>query len=141
MSLRHRIALLACAAGLVLPASASAAHSISRSEQVALVRRAAGNFVAAELAGNGAGVCAILNAPLRASVHHRTCAERWSSKLASILGEPGGPARLRAERRAIPSAVVVLEGRVAAIELPTPLISGPNANRFLWSENCWMLKG
>ncbi len=28
---------------------------------------AAGNFVAAELAGNGAGACAVLNAPLRAS--------------------------------------------------------------------------
>ncbi len=34
---------------------------------------------------------------------------------------------------------MIVHGNVASIELPTPLMSGPN--RFLWSENCWMLKG
>jgi len=139
MSVRHRIVLLGCAAALVLPASASGAHSAGSSGQIAWVRRAATNFVTAELGGNGAGACAILNAPLRASEHHRTCAERWDSKLAALLREPGGPARLRAERRAIGSAVVTVHGNVASIDLPSPLMSGPN--QFLWSENCWMLKG
>jgi hypothetical protein len=34
---------------------------------------------------------------------------------------------------------VVVHGGVASIELPTPLMGG--ANRFVWSENCWMLDG
>jgi hypothetical protein len=139
MSSRHRIALLGCAAALLAPASASAAHSVGSREQVAWVRRAATNFVTAELGGNGAGACAILDAPLRSTQHGRTCAERWNSKLATVLREPGGRARLRAEQRAIGSAAVVVHGYVATIDLPTTLMSGPN--RFLWSENCWMLKG
>ena len=146
MSVRHRIVLLGCAAALALPASASAAaasapaeHSTGSREQIAWVRRAATNFVTAELAGNGAGACAILNAPLRASEHHRSCAERWNSKLAALLREPGGSSRLHAERRAIGSAVVTVHGNVASIDLPAPLMSG--SNQFVWSENCWMLKG
>ncbi len=143
MGARHRIVLLGCAATLALPAASAGAdsypaHSVGSREQVSWVRRAAGNFVSAELSGNGAGACAILNAPLRASEHHRSCAERWDAKLAALLGEPGGRARLKEQRRAIPSAVVIVHGDVATIELPTPLMSGPN--RFLWSENCWMLK-
>jgi hypothetical protein len=143
MSVRHRIVLLGCAAALALPAaSANAAsypaHSLGSSEQVSWVRRAAGNFVSAELSGNAAGACAILNAPLRASEHHRSCAARWNAKLAAMLAEPRGRTRLRALRRAIPSAVVIVHGDVASIDLPTPLMSGPN--QFLWSENCWMLK-
>ncbi len=47
------------------------------------------NFVTAELAGNGASACAILNAPLRATRHDRTCAQRWDAKLAALLREPG----------------------------------------------------
>ena len=139
MSLRRGAALFVCAAALVPSASAFAAHSVGTGGQIAWVRRAAGNFVAAELDGSGASACAILNAPLRVTEDRRTCAERWSSKLASLLREPGGRARLRAQQRAIPSAVVIVHGNVASLELPTPLMSGPN--RFLWSENCWMLKG
>ncbi len=139
MSVRRGIALLACAAVPALGASAAAAHSVGSYEQVAWVRRAATNFVAAELGGNGAGACTILNAPLRATQHHRTCAQRWNAKLARLLHEPGGRARLRAQARAIPSAVVIIHGDVASIELPAPLMSGPS--RFVWSENCWMLKG
>ncbi len=139
MSFCRRVALLGCVAGLMLPAGAMAAHSVGSSEQVAWVRSAAGRFVAAELAGNGAGACAILNAPLRASRNHRSCAERWNAKLATLLHEPGAATRLRSEQRAISSAVVIVRGDVASIELPTPLMSGQS--RFLWSENCWMLKG
>ncbi len=139
--MRHRrgIAVLVCAAALVYPAAALGGKSVGTGEQIAWVRRAATNFVTAELAGNGAGACAILNGPLRATHRHRTCGERWNSKLAKLLGEPGGRARLRAQRRAIPSAPVIVHAYVASIELPTPLIAGPN--RFLWTENCWMLTG
>ncbi len=48
-------------------------------------------------------------------------------------------ASLRAERRAAASARVVVTGDVASIELPAPLLHGPN--HFLWTENCWMLEG
>jgi hypothetical protein len=41
--------------------------------------------VTAELGGDGAGACAILNAPLRATQHHRTCARRWDVELARLL--------------------------------------------------------
>jgi hypothetical protein len=139
MSFCRRVALLGSAVGVMLPASALAAHSVGSSEQVAWVRSAAARFVAAELAQNGAGACAVLNAPLRASHDRRSCAERWNAKLEALLHEPGAATRLRAEQRAIPSAVVIVNGNLASIELPAPLMSGPN--RFLWSENCWMLKG
>jgi hypothetical protein len=139
MSVRHLVASLACAASLAAPAGASAAYSVGSREQVSWVRRAAANFVVAELAANGAGACAILNAPLRARKHHRTCAERWDAKLQGLLREPGARARLRAQKRAIASAAVIVHGNVASIELPAPLMGGPN--RFVWTENCWMLRG
>jgi hypothetical protein len=139
MSARSAIAVLVCAAALVAPVSAFGTYSTGTHEQIAWVRRAASNFVAAELSGNGAGACSILNAPLRATQHRRTCAQRWNAKLAKLLREPGGLARLRSERRAIPSAAVLVHGDTATIDLPAPLASGPN--HFLWSENCWMLEG
>ncbi len=133
------IAALACATTLIAPAGALAAHSVGSAEQIAWVRRAASNFVAAELSGNGADACGILNAPLRATEQHRTCAQRWDAKLAALLREPGGRAHLRAQQRAIPSAIVDVHGDTATLGLATPLAGGPN--RFLWSENCWMLAG
>jgi heterodisulfide reductase subunit B len=139
MSIRRTLTLFMCATALVLPASAFGAHSVGSREQISWVRRAASNFVTAELSGNGASACGILNAPLRATQHHRTCAQRWNAKLAKLLREPGGRARLRVQQRAIPTAVVVVHGYVASLELPTPLMSGPN--HFLWTENCWMLEG
>jgi len=139
MALRRIVAALACAATLIAPAGAFAANSAGTPEQIAWVRRAASNFVAAELSANGAGACAILNAPLRATQHHRTCAQRWNAKLSKLLREPRGRAHLRTLRRAIPSATVVVHGHIAWISLPTPLMHGPN--RFLWTENCWMLEG
>jgi len=139
MSVRRSVALLICAAALAPPASVFAAYSAGTPEQIAWVRRAASNFVSAELSGNGAGACAILNAPLRATQHHRTCAQRWNAKLAALLREPGGRARLRAQKHAIPSAVVVIHSNVASLELATPLMNS-RPTQFLWTENCWMLR-
>jgi hypothetical protein len=130
-------AVLACTASLLAPASAGA-YSVGSQGQVAWVRHAASNFVTAELSGNGPGACAILDAPLRRTQHHRTCAQRWNAKLAKLLHTSSERAHLRAQQRAIHSAEVVVHGRVAWIELPTPLMSGQN--RFLWTENCWMLQ-
>ncbi len=137
---RVALAVLACGATL-LPgaADALAAHSVGTREQIAWVRRAASNFVAAELNRDGASACSILNAPLRSTEHNRTCAQRWDARLAALLHEPGGRARLRAEQRAIPAATVLVHGDTATIDLPRPLAGG--ANRFLWTENCWMLEG
>jgi hypothetical protein len=139
MTLRRIIAAFACAFTLIQPASALAAGSVGTPEQIAWVRRAASNFVAAELGGNGAGACAILNAPLRATQHHRTCAQRWNAKLSKLLREPHSRAHLHTLQRAIPSATVIVHDYSASINLPTPPMHGPN--RFLWTENCWMLEG
>jgi hypothetical protein len=137
MSPRRVLAVLACSGALLAPASAGA-YPVASQGQVAWVRRAASNFVTAELGGNGPGACAILDAPLRRTQHHRTCAGRWNAKLAKLLHTSSERARLRAQRRAIHAAEVVVRGRVAWIELPTPLMSGQN--RFMWTENCWMLQ-
>jgi hypothetical protein len=139
MTLRRIIAALACAATLIPSARALAADSVGTPEQIAWVRRAASNFVSSELSGNGAGACAILNAPLRTTQHHRTCAQRWNTKLSKLLREPKGRAHLHRLQRAIPSANVIVHGYIASINLPTPLMHGPNL--FLWTENCWMLEG
>ncbi len=147
MRSRVWIAMVAGIAVATMPDGAAAssapkgaiASSVGSYEQVAWVRRAASNFVGDELRRDGAGACSILNAPLRATQHHRTCAQRWDARLARLLSEPGGRAGLRAEARAISSASVIVHGDTASIDLPAPLMSG--ANRFLWTENCWMLEG
>jgi hypothetical protein len=131
------VAALIAPAALVVPANASGTHSVGTSGQVAWVRSAATRFVTAELAGNGADACGILNAPLRRTEHGRTCTQRWNAKLAKLLREPGGRVQLRQQKRAIPTAAVIVHGNVASIDLPTPLVGG--ANRFVWTENCWML--
>jgi hypothetical protein len=125
---------------VVLAAPAAAAGSYGSREQVAWVRRAATNFVNAELNGDGAAACAILDARLRGTVRHRTCAQRWDARLKRLLRQPGERTGLRRERRAISSAEVTVRGHRAAIALPAPLASD-SANRFLWTENCWMLTG
>ncbi|HXW59654.1 MAG TPA: hypothetical protein VEJ23_09290 [Solirubrobacteraceae bacterium] len=132
------IAALACAPALAAPAAA--AGSGGSGAQVAWVRRAAGNFVGAELRGDGAGACAVLDARLRAASGHRTCAQRWNAKLRALLRIPGARASLRADAHAIGSARVAVDaGHEATITLPTPLMAG--RSRFVWSENCWMLSG
>jgi hypothetical protein len=137
MSARPVLAVVGCSISLLAPASAFA-YSDANQGQVAWVRRAASNFVAAELSGNGAGACAILDAPLRRTQHHRTCAQRWDTKLVKLLHTRSGRSRLQAQRAAIPSARVLVHGDLAWIELASPLMSGQN--RFLWTENCWMLQ-
>ena len=139
MALTGSFATLSCAAMLALPASAAATQSAGSAGQIAAVRGAASNFVAAELAGNGAGACAHLTAAQRATEHDRTCAQRWDAKLTELLREPGGRAALRKDAHAIGSAVVLVRGNTASIELPTPLVGG-NGNRLLWVEDCWMLR-
>ncbi len=139
MTLRRIIPTLACAATLISPASTLAAGSVGTPEQIAWVRRAASNFIAAELGGNGARACAILNASLRTTQHHRTCTQRWNAKLSKLLREPLSRAHLHILQQAIPSATVIVHDYIASINLPTPLIHG--SNRFLWTENCWMLDG
>ncbi len=142
---RSLLGALACAgtlagtAALAVPAGAGAEHSVGAPGQIAWVRSAATRFVSAELAGDGAGACGILAAPLRTSTHGRTCAQRWNARIATVLREHGGRARLRAQKHAIATATVVVHGNSAAIDLPTPLMG--NASRFVWSENCWMLSG
>ena len=139
MRLRSLIAMLAVIAAVLPAGAALGASSSGTYEQIAWVRRAASNFVGDELRGDGAGACSILNAPLRATQRHRTCAQRWDARLARLLREPGARGRLRAEARAIPSAPVVVRGNTASIHLPAPLMGG--STRFLWTENCWMLEG
>jgi hypothetical protein len=145
MSRRSTVIALACAVAplapaALVPASASAAHSVGTPGQIAWVRSAATRFVTAELAGDGASACGILNAPLRASEHGRTCTQRWNAKLARMLREPSARAQLRSQKHAISSAAVVVRGNWATIALPAPLM-GSSSNRFLWTENCWMLAG
>jgi len=142
MSPRSILTALACTASLLAPAAlalpaTAAAHSVGTPGQIAWVRSAATRFVTAELAGDGASACAILNAPLRGTEHGRTCTQRWTAKLAKLLREPGARASLRTQKRAIAAAAVLVHGNAATIELPASLMGG--SNRFVWSENCWML--
>jgi hypothetical protein len=139
MSARRIIAVLTCATALAVPASAPAAYSVGTHEQIVWVRRAATRFVTAELTRNGAEACAVLNAPMRAVRHGTSCERRWNAKLAGMLSKHGERAHLRAQLHQISSAAVVVHGNVATLELSTKLIAGPN--RFLWTENCWMLEG
>jgi hypothetical protein len=139
VSPRGTVLALTCAAALLAPAGVTAAYSSGTPEQLSWVRRAAANFVTAELAGNGAGACAILDARLRGIQHRRTCAQRWTARLAELRREPGARSRLRAQRHAIPTAAVTVRGIDASIALPTPLMAG--RSHFRWTENCWMLEG
>ena len=145
MSVRSSLAMLAVGAALAVPGVAAAApraslaSSVGTREQIEWVRRASGNFVVAELRRDGAGACSVLAAPLRATQGRRTCAERWDARLAAMLREPRFRAALRADARAIRSATVIVHGDTASIELPDPLMSGPN--RLRWTEMCWMLEG
>jgi len=145
MSSRSTVAALVCTASLIVSSaessavSAAAAKSVGTPGQIAWVRSAATRFVMAELAGDGASACDVLNAPLRATEHGRTCAQRWDARLTRLLRESGTRTRLRAQKRAIASAAVVVRGGDATISLPTPPTG--SENRFVWSENCWMLAG
>ncbi len=113
---------------------AAGAQSTGTPAQIAWVRRAAGNFIAAELQGNGAAACGVLDARLRG----HDCASRWDSRLSALLHERGAREALSADRRAISSAKVIVTGAHATIDLPHPLYSG--ASRLGWTEMCWMVE-
>jgi hypothetical protein len=141
MMRRSILALLCCGAPLVTAAGASASQgSVGTPEQIAWVRSASTRFVTAELTGDGAAACTILNSPMRATIRHRSCEQRWNAKLSRMLHTPGVRAQLRAERRAIAAARVVVSGDQASINLPAPLIAGA-PNHLKWTENCWMVEG
>ena len=103
----------------------------------ATLRTAAGRLVTAELAGDGAGVCAVLNAPLTATVAGRTCAERWDARSRAMTATAAGRIALRRDLRAVANAAVTIDGEHGSIALPVPLLHG--ASRFYWTANCWML--
>jgi hypothetical protein len=132
------ICVFACLVPLVVTTSASAAYSHGTPEQIAWVRSAATRFVSAELAGDGAGACAVLEGRLRFTRGGRTCAQRWDAKLHALLRVPSARGGLHALKRAIPSAAVAVPGKLAWIHLRAALMNGPN--RFRWTENCWMLQ-
>ena len=136
------VVALAVLAGAMLAsvgnAQASSGPSVGSPEQIAWVRHAADRFVGAELTKNAAEACAVLNAPMRATVHGSSCEQRWKARLSKLLREPGERTRLRSERRAVASGRVVVSGHTASIDLPEPLLQGPN--RFRFTENCWMLE-
>jgi hypothetical protein len=127
------------APGASATAAAYSERSVGTPQQVAWVRQAAHRFVTAELAADGSGACAVLDARLRVTAHGRSCGQRWNSRLLRMLRQPGVRSQLRSELHAVTSGRVVVRGNVASIELPAPLLHGPN--RFLWTENCWMLEG
>ena len=102
------------------------------------MRSAALRFVSAELSGDGSSACAVLEGRLRTARHGRTCEQRWDARIRTLLHDPVARRGLRALKRAIPSAAVDVHGNVAWIHLGTALMNG--ANRFRWTENCWMLE-
>jgi hypothetical protein len=138
--MRRHSAIAVTLLALLAPAPAAIASGGSQGtrEQIAWVRRAAGNFIAAELGGNGAAACAILAAPLRAPQGGRSCQARWNARLATLLRDRSNRAGLHADSRAVGSARVLVHGWTATIALPAPLLAG--RSRFVWSENCWMLE-
>jgi hypothetical protein len=80
----------------------------------------------------------VLTAPQRATVHGRSCAERWDGRIAALLRIPRIRNGLRADLRAVARAPVAILGERARIFLPAPLLG--SSSTFLWTENCWMLE-
>ena len=143
--MRLRVARLGCAGllaltGLGAGAATATAGWSNKANEIATLRSAATRFVTAELNGDGATACAVLNPPLAGVVGHRTCAQRWDASLKTQLAVPGERHRLLADQHAIATASVVLSSGdyVGTIALPNPLLG--SESRFLWTENCWMLE-
>jgi hypothetical protein len=127
------LSLAALLAALALTATASA-HSTGTPEQISWVRRAATNFIAAELGRSGSGACAVLEARLRGG----DCQAHWNGRLQAMMSHSSVRAGLRADRHAVATAAVHVHGNTATIELPSPLLAGES--RFVWTEMCWMLE-
>ncbi len=143
--MRWRLAQFGCVGLLALTALGMGAATAgagwsSTANEIATLRSAATRFVTAELNGDGATACAVLNPPLAGVVGHRTCAQRWDASLKAQLGVPGERHRLLADEHAIATAHVALSSGdyVGTIALPTPLLG--SESRFLWTQNCWMLE-
>jgi hypothetical protein len=100
--MRRSLAVLITAGALLAPAVALGESGLTAST----LRSAAARLLTAELARDGATACGILNAPLTATVHGRTCAQRWDARIGHVLARHGGRAALRADLRAVPSAAV-----------------------------------
>ncbi len=134
MRLRAPSALLAGVLAALALGPAAGAHSTGTPAQIAWIRRAAGNFIAAELQRDGAAACGVLDARLRG----HDCARHWDSRLTALLRRHGAREALRADRRAVPAATVSVMGRNATIDLPHPLYEGDS--RLTWTEMCWMVE-
>jgi hypothetical protein len=143
MSLRPatvgRAALVAAALSAATAAPASAGWS-SHANEVATLRAQATRFVNAELQGDGATVCAVLDKPNQGVGAHQTCTGHWNATLRAMHNTAGARQHLRADLRAIATARVTLthNGYVATIALPTPLLG--DSDEFYWTQNCWMLE-
>jgi hypothetical protein len=133
MRSRSILLTVAAAAALSLPAVASA----DATGTVAGLRAQVQRLITAELTGDGATVCAILNAPLTVTHHGVTCTARWDAKLARL--KHAGRHRLHADMAASQTAPVNSDGTYASITLPHPLLKGQS--KFYWYDNCWMLMG
>lgn len=101
------------------------------------LRYAVTRLLTAELGRDGAGACAVLNAPLNATVDGHSCAQRWDARIERMLAVHGGARRLQADLHAVAGAPVRVAGLYATIALPHPLLDGQS--RFYWTDNCWML--
>lgn len=131
--MRRRVGALVV---LVVMVGVTAAPALAESGgDAATLRAAAGRLLRAELSGDGAGVCAVLDAPLTKAVRGRTCAQRWDARSGALgVAERRG---LRRDLRALARAAVTIDGEHGSIALPAPLLDGHS--RFYWTANCWML--
>jgi hypothetical protein len=133
MRIRAFLGAVTVLAGVALPVPALAEGAGT----VAGLRAQVTRFVNAELHHDAATVCDILGAPLNATVHSRTCTERWRSQIKSVLAQPGGRSDLRSDIAA--AATVTSNGVHASITLPHALVDGKPRSHFFWTDNCWML--
>jgi hypothetical protein len=133
--MRSRSILVAACATIAL--SVPAAASADSTGTVAGLRAQVQRLITAELGGDAATVCAILNAPLNGTIKGVPCTTRWDAKLARL--KHAGRHRLHADMAAIPAAGVSSDGTYASITLPHPLLHGQS--KFYWTDNCWMLMG
>lgn len=135
MNARQLLAAGTATLALAVPAGASAAPAWGPAAST--LRAATSRLIEAELRGDGATACAILNPPLDTTVAGRTCAQRWDARIAALLRHRGGARGLRRDLRAVADASVAIVGEHGSIALPVPLLNGHT--RFYWTENCWML--
>jgi hypothetical protein len=133
MRSRLLVALAAAVALSAVPAGASA----NSTGTAAGLRYAVTRLLTAEIGRDGAGACAVLNAPLTGTVDGRSCTQRWDARIDGMLAAQGGARHLHADLRAVASAAVSIDGLYATISLPHPLLDG--RSRFYWTDDCWML--